>query len=224
MRSRWRRRPYRRMTMRITDRLEIRPSFFVFWTAACLLDADGTLPLFVLAAAVHELGHAAAVYLAGGRVERMVLYAAGACMQVRHGRGYTGDLVIAAAGPLAGALAAWISAQAGWVSFAGANLILSLFNCLPIVPLDGGCMLSCLLCLSPLGLRGGDVLRALSLVQSLVLTGVGVGLLMRTGNSIALLVIGLMLTAGNLGCGRMPLETNKISWYTKASLMKSAEK
>ena len=85
-------------------------------------------------------------------------------------------------------------------------------------------MLSCLLCLSPLGLRGGDVLRALSLVQSLVLTGVGAGLLMRTGNSIALLVIGLMLTAGNLGCGRMPLETNKISWYTKASLMKSAEK
>lgn len=205
--------------MRIADQLELHPSFFVFWTIACLLDADGTLPLFVFAAAVHELGHAAAVQLAGGRVERIVLYAAGACMQVRHGRGYGGDLLIAAAGPLAGCLAAWIAAQAGWISFAGANLILSLFNCLPIVPLDGGCMLSSLLCLSPLGLRGGDALRVLSLVQSLALTALGACLLIRTGSNIALLVIGLTLTAGNLGCGRMPLETNKISWYTKASLM-----
>lgn len=205
--------------MKRTDRLCVRPSFFVFWTIACLLDSDGTLPLFVLAAGIHELGHAVAVWIAGGTVDQVVLYAAGACMSVHHSRGYVCDLLIAAAGPLAGFVTAWISGQIGWISFAGVNVILSVLNCLPIVPLDGGCMLASLLCLSPLGLRGQDALCVLSLVQSAALTVLGAYLLYRTGTNIALLVIGVTLTAGNLGYGTMLLETNKISWYTKASLM-----
>lgn len=189
--------------MRMNERLKIHPSFFVFWTITCLLDVDGYLWQFVLAAGIHELGHAAAVFLAGGRIDTLVLYAAGACMNIHHTRGYVCDILIAAAGPLSGFIAAIVSAELGNLSFSGVNLLLSLFNCLPILPLDGGCIVAYLLCLSPAGLRGYDFLCFLSLAESLGIIGLGCYVWQRTGTNIALLVIGLTLFAGNCGLQRI---------------------
>ncbi|MDO5548374.1 MAG: hypothetical protein Q4F79_07795 [Eubacteriales bacterium] len=189
--------------MRRNEWLHIHPSFFVFWTVTCLLDADGYLWQFVLAAGIHEMGHAAAVFLAGGRIDQLVLYAAGACMQVHHPRGYWCDIAIAAAGPLAGFAAAIVSAGWGNLSFAGVNLLLSLFNCLPVLPLDGGCIVAYLLCLSPAGLRGYDFLCWVSLAESAGLIALGFYVWCRTGTNLALLVIGIILFVGNCGRQRM---------------------
>ena len=183
--------------MRRNERLVVAPSFYAFWTVTCLLDADGYLMQFVAAAILHELGHAAAVLLMGGQIDQLVLYAAGACMKIHHRRGYLCDIFITAAGPMAGFGAAVISAHMGCISFAGVNFLLSVFNCLPILPLDGGCLVAYLLCLSPAGLRGCDVFRWISLAESIGITPIGWYVWCRTGTNLALLVIGMLLIAGN---------------------------
>ncbi len=177
----------------------VRPSFYVFWLLFCLLDKQEVLRYFVAAALIHEMGHVLAVYRCGSRVEYVELYAAGVCLYIARTRSYAQDFGIAAAGPVAGLLAAWIGAACGWTSFSGANLLLSLFNLLVICPLDGACMLSALLSMTPMGLYGAEILRIWSVFGSAVLILLGSWVWMRTGANPALFCIGCMLFAGNLG-------------------------
>ena len=177
----------------------IHPSFYVFWAVWCLLDQSGYLWYFLLAALVHELGHAAAVLACGGEIRRIILYAAGACIQVHHKKGYPADIGIAAAGPLAGLLMAILCTAVGWTNAAGASLLLTLFNCLPILPLDGGCIAACALCMTPLGLRGYDGLRMVSMAGSAGLVVLGGVVLAETGTNAALLTAGMTLFLGNAG-------------------------
>lgn len=179
--------------------IKLHPSFFVFWAVFCLLDQEGYLKYFVAAAGLHELGHAAAVYLCGGRVICLRLAGPGACMEVVHPRGYQGDFVIAAGGPATGAIAALVSAALGWTTFCGANTLLTVLNCLPILPLDGGCMMASLLCMTPLGIRGEDMLRAFSRIGALFVALAGLAVLWQTRSNAALLVIGMILLFGKDG-------------------------
>lgn len=133
-------------TVWVRDRtkLVIRPGFLVLLTAAFLLDHDGIFALCFAAAVLHELGHLAAVYACGGRVQTITLGADGGC--IRHGRlTNAGERITALAGPavnlavtLACAVlpAAWATERL--VLFTGANLALGLYNLLPVRPLDGG--------------------------------------------------------------------------------------
>lgn len=64
-------------------RLLVSPSFYVFWAVFCLLDTQNILPVFALAAMLHELGHAAVIACLGGSIRCVRLHAAGAViMQV----------------------------------------------------------------------------------------------------------------------------------------------
>lgn len=181
------------------EQISIHPSFYLFWTLYCLLSRGAYIWDFVLAAVIHELGHIAAVALFGGEIQQLIFYAAGICMRIHHQRGYICDSVIAAAGPLAGMLAAVIGMKLGWYEFAGANFLLTMLNCLPILPLDGGCIVAYALCLSPAGLRGYDALRMMSLAGSVLLMGAGVYIWYLTGSNVSLLVIGITLFLGNCG-------------------------
>ena len=49
-------------------RVNVRDGFWVLLAALWCVDEDNLLPLFLTAALVHEAGHAAALYLAGGRL------------------------------------------------------------------------------------------------------------------------------------------------------------
>ena len=79
----------------------------------------------------------------------MELSAAGAVLE--QGRQLSGiaDCAISLAGPAAGMVAAGICVSVDMPMLAGANIMLSVFNCLPLLPLDGGCALSSLFCLLP---------------------------------------------------------------------------
>ena len=89
----------------------------------------------LLAALIHELGHLLALKIAGGRVLSIRLRSFGARIEaapMSPGR----TALCALAGPAAGALTIF-----AWKSFpelALAGLVQTVFNLLPVYPLDGG--------------------------------------------------------------------------------------
>ena len=137
--------------------------------------------LFCIACFVHELGHAGAIRLLGGRVAEVRLTGTGAVLRPRGRRvtSYLEDGLVALAGPLASfalALGAglWGRCFGGGEAYvlAGLSLALAVFNLIPAGPLDGGRILGALLSRQLGPDRGEGVCRRLS-----VAIGTGLGCL-----------------------------------------------
>ena len=146
---------------------------------------------------IHELGHLAAILALGQRVTGFRADLCGFTMDWSGEGGPWREALIAAAGPLAGLLFALTASLAGvrcgWLCLAaGVSLLLSLFNLLPILPLDGGRLLSCLACARLGEERGERVCGLISLWTSGALAAGGAILLLRGGGA-ALLTAGLAL-------------------------------
>ena len=122
-----------------------------FWffalAAACALTGQDVCGL-LLAAAIHETGHLAAMACCGGRVERFELGAFGAKILPRYPKvpSAARELAVLSAGPAAGIAAGAAAALLGFWRFAEINWFLSGFNLLPLPGLDGGSILSLVLC------------------------------------------------------------------------------
>ena len=96
----------------------------------------------VIAALVHELGHLTAVLLTGGRVLGIRLHAGGARIETAPME--PGNAALCAlAGPALGALT--VLAWRWFPELALAGLVQTAFNLLPVPPLDGWQLLSCLI-------------------------------------------------------------------------------
>lgn len=107
-------------------------------------DVDKILALLV-PALVHELGHMFTLRLLGLRINSFRAELKGLCIAYSGYTGALGHAVAAAAGPLWGLIyamaASFLSQRLGspWLELsAGVSLLLSLFNLLPALPLDGG--------------------------------------------------------------------------------------
>jgi len=96
--------------------------------------------LLLLACAVHELSHLAALHLCGGRLRSVRVGAFGIRMRARFKSppSRRAEAFMLLSGPAAGLLAALISLFFGNLRFARLNAALSLFNLLPLRGLDGG--------------------------------------------------------------------------------------
>ena len=113
-------------------------------TALYYLSGMGQLAALLCAAAVHELGHLAALKLCRVDVRGLRFGAGGLDMAVSGFTGASERLVCYAAGPAAGLLYC-LAVRRVFPSSAIYSLLLSTYNLLPVLPLDGGRMLECLL-------------------------------------------------------------------------------
>lgn len=150
-------------------------------------------------AAAHELGHILALWMLGLRVSGFRAELKGFCIDYSGYTGAVGHAAAAAAGPLAGFIYAWVASRLGartdsaWLCLsAGASLLLSLFNLLPAMPLDGGRILLHLACALLGDKRGRAVSDAAGIVARGALLFAGGWLLLR-GRGLALLIAAVWL-------------------------------
>ena len=175
----------------------------VYGLGALLLAASLRLLFWAaVAAAVHELGHVAAVRALGGRVGSFRLTGVGAVIQPRRERmfSYGEECLVALAGPAASVLLA-IGAAAWGRHFGGADaylltgvsLALGVFNLLPIGPLDGGRILRAVASRWAGPDAGDRVCGLLTKVLAAGLAALGVWVLGKSGNFTLLLCAGWLL-------------------------------
>ena len=154
-------------------RLEIRPGFVVACALACVLLPEQLFWPLLSMAALHELGHLAALSACGAPVRTVRLGFFGAVigtMPMPPAR----ELICALAGPAVNLFAFRVLRRA-WPKTAVVSLALGACNLLPVRPLDGGRALwAMLLRLLPLS----AALRICVAVEVLTLAALGVGALL----------------------------------------------
>ena len=151
----------------------------------------GALVTVLGAAVVHEAGHWLVLRRQGAAVTCFRLSVLGAAMETDSGRlSYGGELAAVLAGPAANLLAALALTAVGkgrWPAAVGANLVLCLFNLLPIRPLDGGRALYLLASWAAGPAAGEAVCRWAGTVTAAALAALIGGVIWRTGGSLWLL-------------------------------------
>ena len=139
------------------SRIQVRDGFLVLMAALWCADESGALPIFLLAAAVHECGHLFVIRLSGGTVHALCLTACGAVLRCSLPPSPFSRAAICLAGPAANLLLAYVytvlyklvgylaPANAFWLfvflvlsTMVNVNITLAVFNLLPVPPLDGG--------------------------------------------------------------------------------------
>ncbi len=138
-------------------------------------DEDGLFALMAPAILIHELGHGVMIFFTGLGLKRMSLGIFGFEMDYRGElRGLLGFAVIAA-GPVFGLLygLACMGLNSEFLNLSGSiSILLSLFNLIPVLPLDGGR----LMCLA-----AGEYGRHISLIISIAFGAVALILWLSRG-------------------------------------------
>ena len=160
-----------------------------------------TLWAIALPVAAHELGHVLALRLLGLRIRGFRAELKGLCIDYCGFCGTAGHIFAAAAGPLAGLVYAFAASY--WARLfandtaalsAGISMLLSLFNLLPVLPLDGGRIFSRVACMSLGYGRGERLSKNLGLALSSALLAGGLLLMWQgMGAGLALAAIWLIL-------------------------------
>lgn len=138
----------------VFPRLRLRVSLFSLPAYILMLWLEGIEPFSVmlLSALAHEIGHIVMLRFCGYRLRRVDILPMGALIVVPEGIPDSDETKIALAGPLTSLFLAlvfsiWFSKTVEGIALLGTliNLVLGLFNLLPVRKLDGGKALFCFL-------------------------------------------------------------------------------
>lgn len=180
----------------LSGRLEVTPGFAALLSASAYFESLRLTGAFLLAAAIHELGHLLALRFMGAVPERLTLSACGAELTVRSGLSFRRELLLCLAGPAANLLTGMgLSALGRWPLLLGASLLLCAFNLLPLRPLDGGNALFAFLSLVCAPDRAERLTAVFSRGAALAVLTLGGVLLGKNGRP-WLFFMGLWLTCG----------------------------
>ena len=151
---------------------------------------------------VHELGHIVVLRLYGLRIRRITADLRGLCIEYGGICSPLGHAVSALAGPAAGLAYAFAASHYARTTgnelltlSAGVSLLLSLFNLLPILPLDGGRVFSIVVTELFGGRRGDALTKTVGLALSTALLAAGTYLMWRgEGTALTLAALWLLLS------------------------------
>lgn len=175
-------------------RIRLSPLFFILITFLLLIDRTGMMPFVLTAIFIHEAGHLLALCRCGLKPVGVEFLPFEINIEKPAMEGnYRQELAVAAAGVAANLAAAGVAALiyrlhpcVGALSFGAANLVLGVFEALPIDGLDGYRTLTFWGCLRH-GPRQRIWLRVLSFVTIGLLAAAGVFVLWNVGNPLPLL-------------------------------------
>lgn len=189
--------------------LSLHPLFVIVMLASVITGRFFELLTLFVIVFIHELGHASAAIAMGFKVRSIQMLPFGGVAVIEDDGRMNAfrELVIALAGPLQNVIMigiAWICQAAGWgdSSFLSyviqGNLIIALFNLLPVLPLDGGKVMQAIVSLMlPYHATLLWTARA-GMVCSLFMIGYGLTPLLSGGGiKLNLLMIGLFLAYSN---------------------------
>ena len=196
------------MSHNTSVRIHVSPSAPLLLALFVMLSSPLLLSALLLAALCHELGHYGMLRRLRARISAVRITALGAEMQVAGRLSYGGELLAAAAGPVTNLLLALPLAYGGrqWevlYLFAGAQLVLGVFNLLPILPLDGGSVLWNLLAWLTEPYTADRVTGIISFGMAALLTLAAAAALRKGGSPFLLLASAALLwhtIAANRGC------------------------
>lgn len=131
-------------------RLEISAGAIFMLSALYFFGGLESIIAVAIAAAIHELGHIAAIKAFKGKIRRVRMSASGLCMSCFGLDSTAKEIAAFIMGPVFGLVLAYIASYYGYMlgnellcETAGISLIFSVFNLLPALPLDGGRVLFC---------------------------------------------------------------------------------
>ena len=185
--------------------VKIRIGFLFSWVVAVLLCFDRTNAIrpAVFFSLLHEAGHLSAIILTGQRPKQICFGLFG--MSIVRGNdlseSYIEEMITALAGPAVNIILALVFALAhcffdnGTVNKAFAvNLIIGLFNLMPVFSLDGGRALESFLKYKYDSFTSERILKTVSFFTLLLLDGLGIYVFVKSGYNFTLLIISLYLT------------------------------
>ncbi len=183
-------------------RLKISGAALIALAAAYFFDAGFIFPA-VFAAAVHEAGHFAALRLLGRKIAELKLELCSLSMRCEGQMSYFGEIITAAAGPLASLFLAITASLIGRLCecqeafiISGVSFVFCVFNALPVIPLDGGRIILAAASLT-LGLEKAERLVCiLSCTVIFALLIAGTVLFLKTKMNFTLLLVAVWLLIG----------------------------
>lgn len=187
------------------SRFRVSAGAILLLSALYFLGGFISLSALLLAAAAHELGHMIAVKLLGGGIKSLRFEASGMCMSLCGINSAGSEAAALLAGPAAGLIFALICSYFGsktanrlLLECAGYGILLTAYNLLPALPLDGGRAAFVLLCGILEREKAGRIIEYSGFITGLFLSAAGLALLGKELGA-ALLIAGIWILIAQSG-------------------------